>query len=228
MQERHRSPLVTHLGDASVLFRQMGKGDSLMPRESHGLFDVDITFLIETPLPDFKHHMGLPDDIDAVGIDLVDDFSIVVIHLRVESLFLWNAVFLSRAIHLMLNSEFDKNETYITRDSEHAVHESDFVREVRLFLKSHLIEKVTLDQLARHCHTSTSALSHRYKKETGEPPLTAQHRMRIEHAKALILRGFPLKAIGYDLGYSDEFHLSKAFKRITGISPREFKKQGRG
>ena len=105
------------------------------------------------------------------------------------------------------------------------MNESDFVREVDLFLKSHLVERVTLDQIARHCHTSISALSHRYKKETGKTPMNALHRMRIDHAKALILRGFPLKSIGYDLGYSDEFHLSKTFKKITGISPREFKKE---
>ena len=141
----------------------------------------------------------------------------------------WEAqAFFCRSIHLMLNAEFEAKETYVIRNRNNVIRESDFVRKVDLFLRSRLTEKVALSQIARHCHTSVSALSHRYKKETGETPIHTLHRMRIDHAKALILRGFPLKAIGYDLGYSDEFHLSKTFKKITGISPREFKKQGGG
>ena len=31
--------------------------------------------------------------------------------------------------------------------------------------------------------------------------------------------------IAYDLGYSDQFHLSKTFKRIIGIAPQDFRTQ---
>jgi AraC-like DNA-binding protein len=139
----------------------------------------------------------------------------------------WEAQsYMCSSISLLLHAEFDKNETFVIRDAETSVYESDLVREADLFLKSRLTEKITLAQIARHCHVSASALSHRYKKETGLSPLRRLHQMRIDHAKALIMRGYPLKGIAYDLGYSDEFHLSKIFKRITGVSPREFKKTG--
>lgn len=31
--------------------------------------------------------------------------------------------------------------------------------------------------------------------------------------------------IAYALGYSDQFHLSKAFKRLVGVSPQEYREQ---
>ena len=36
-----------------------------------------------------------------------------------------------------------------------------------------------------------------------------------------------LEDIGRSLGFADAFHFSKAFKRVTGVSPREFRKQRR-
>jgi len=134
---------------------------------------------------------------------------------------------LCSAIQLLLHAEAGTHEVYTVRDESNIIRASDFVKEVELFIKSRLFDRITLNGIAQHVHLSESALSHRYRRETGETPMTTLHRMRIEHAKALILRGFPLKAIGYELGYSDEFHLSKTFKRITGISPREYKRKVR-
>ena len=36
-----------------------------------------------------------------------------------------------------------------------------------------------------------------------------------------------LEEVARELGFSDAFHLSKTFKRYTGMSPREFRKSER-
>ena len=92
------------------------------------------------------------------------------------------------------------------------------------YLKAHLAERVTLQGIARNAHVSVSTLSHRYRKETGETPITTLMRLRIDHAKVLLQRRLPLKIIADRLGFSDAYHLSKAFKRVTGVSPRGFLK----
>ena len=50
---------------------------------------------------------------------------------------------------------------------------------------------------------------------------------KIEKAKEwLIYNEFSLNEISYNLGYSSSQHLSSQFKRVTGMTPSEFKKKG--
>ena len=100
--------------------------------------------------------------------------------------------------------------------------ESEFVRSVHEYLTRHLAEPVTLEKLARHAHVSISTLSHRYHRETGSSPVDRLIRMRVDLARALIIRGHPLQAAADATGFSDAFHLSKTFKRLEGVSPRGF------
>jgi transcriptional regulator GlxA family with amidase domain len=67
-----------------------------------------------------------------------------------------------------------------------------------------------------------STLAHRYRQETGEPPMLKLTRLRINLAKGLLLKGQPLKAIAEAAGFSDAFHLSKTFKRLEGAAPKHF------
>jgi AraC-like DNA-binding protein len=69
----------------------------------------------------------------------------------------------------------------------------------------------------------------KFSAAMGLPP--AQYRLarRMDQA-ALRLRAddAPLKAIAAELGFCDEFHFSKLFKRRTGISPSAYRAQWRG
>jgi AraC-like DNA-binding protein len=50
-------------------------------------------------------------------------------------------------------------------------------------------------------------------------------RQKIERAKELLIYNeLSLKEISWDLGYSSVQHLSTQFKKITGLSPSQFKK----
>ncbi|MFH1023839.1 MAG: helix-turn-helix transcriptional regulator [Planctomycetota bacterium] len=99
---------------------------------------------------------------------------------------------------------------------------SGFVREVNAYLEAHASERVDLAIIARHLHVSISTLAHRYRQETGEPPMSRLIRLRVNRARGLLLGGQPLKAVAAATGFSDAFHLSKTFKRMEGVSPRHF------
>ncbi len=102
---------------------------------------------------------------------------------------------------------------------------SDFVRDVEDILNSNITGKISIPEIAETLHMSSSALSHRYKKETGMTPIRKFNKLKIEQVKTYLLRGFPLKWIAEELDYSDEFHLSKMFKNIEGVSPRDYRKR---
>jgi AraC-like DNA-binding protein len=99
---------------------------------------------------------------------------------------------------------------------------SDFTATVQQYLRAHATERVTLADAAHHAHVSVSTLSHRYARETGETPLTTLMRTRLNLAKGMLQKGERLKIIAERIGFSDEYHLSKTFKRWEGISPRQY------
>ncbi len=99
---------------------------------------------------------------------------------------------------------------------------SVLVNSVNAYLKEHLTEKILLEDIARHLNTSVSSLAHRYKQAAGNSPKAVLTRLRVESAKALLLKGYPLRAVATQVGFADMFHLSKTFKRLEGIPPSVF------
>ena len=115
-----------------------------------------------------------------------------------------------------------EGETFMIKGSVDGIH--PFAEIVRGHMKNSLGKPLTLKDMARIANVSTSTLSHKYQKEIGESPRKTLVKMRINMAKGLLLKGENLKSIAEQTGFYDEFHLSKSFKRITGLSPRQFVK----
>jgi AraC-like DNA-binding protein len=131
---------------------------------------------------------------------------------------------LCEAIGYLVNSQHISEETYII-SKEGVSKKIIFSDEVDALLKELIAEKVRLQDLAKHLHVSVSSLSHQYKKERGLSPIAGLIRLRINYSKTLLSKGYPLKVIAKQLGFSDAFHFSKTFKLIEGISPRGFIKR---
>ncbi|WAL68065.1 AraC family transcriptional regulator [Amycolatopsis cynarae] len=83
----------------------------------------------------------------------------------------------------------------------------------------------TVAELARAGAVSRSALAARFKDVVGAGPLDYLTGWRIELASHRLRKGTDtLAVIARDVGYSSESAFSTAFKRITGISPRDYRK----
>ena len=98
-----------------------------------------------------------------------------------------------------------------------------FAEEVEAYLRRNLGKNVKTSDIARYMKVSESSLNHRFKKDTGFSPIARLIEMRIDFVKSLLLKGEKLTTIVEMTGFYDEYHLSKAFKKHTGISPRAFK-----
>lgn len=93
-----------------------------------------------------------------------------------------------------------------------------------LFFNKNYNNKISMKELAKHLNVSLSTLTHRYKKDAGESPLETLMRIRIENAKELMRNGQSIKEISALVGFYDEFHFMKTFKRITGLTVRQYRK----
>jgi len=125
-------------------------------------------------------------------------------------------------LDLLLKSKPLGEENYKVVEAGWEPAQPPIVAGVRKFIEAHLARPVTMDEIARHLNVSVSTLSHQYKSACGETPMETRMRMVLNVAKSLLMKGSPLKKIAEETGFCDIYHLSKAFKRVEGVSPRAY------
>lgn len=98
--------------------------------------------------------------------------------------------------------------------------ECELAQRVRAFVRSHLGEALTLDQLAREAGLSRSYFVRAYQRLTGYSPMQDVRRIRLEYARDLVMTTrTPLKAVAELAGLGSPYALSRLFHRAFGVPP---------
>src|SRR6266851_228266 len=106
--------------------------------------------------------------------------------------------------------------------------EDVYVGRVRDYLRSHYAENVSLTQLTSLTNLSPFYLLRVFHNRAGFPPHEYQIQLRIAHARKLIRNGSSLSQAALETGFFDQSHLSRNFKRIVGVTPRQYFSDRRG
>ena len=85
----------------------------------------------------------------------------------------------------------------------------------------------TVESLATAVAMSRSAFAERFTALVGEPPLRYVTSWRIKRASHMLLRGDPIGAVALTSGYDNDAAFGKAFKRVLGVTPGEFRRKSR-
>ena len=99
------------------------------------------------------------------------------------------------------------------------------LRAVVEFIEEHLNAGPTLEQMAAVARLSPYHFARQFKTATGLPPHQYVITRRVERAKQL-LQGdgnLSLAEIAANAGFADPSHFSRHFKRLVGITPRQFR-----
>lgn len=124
-----------------------------------------------------------------------------------------NGLFL-QFIHTVLQDQRTSKAKYSSRQK---------VEEVINYIESNLNRKLTVSHLAQAVDLSPDYLSAIFKSCTGYPLMQYVNKCRIDKAKIYLDEGiYKVKDVAALLGFKDEFHFSKVFKKYVGMSPREF------
>ena len=86
---------------------------------------------------------------------------------------------------------------------------------------------IRLPMLAREAGISKYHLCRVFKRHTGLTPMRFLARLRMERAKALLKEGknsFSVSMVAAEVGFNDLGSFIKLFKRATGLTPGEFRK----
>lgn len=99
---------------------------------------------------------------------------------------------------------------------------------VDAYLHENLSSQISLDTLAAVAGLSKFHLLRMFKRKFGEPPLRHLTRLRVEAAKRrLTLSSASITEISFACGYDNPSHFAAAFRRLTGVSPAQYRRQAR-
>jgi transcriptional regulator GlxA family with amidase domain len=107
-------------------------------------------------------------------------------------------------------------------------HSEPLVRRSIEWMSEHLAQPVSIDDLADAMHVSYRTLNRRFIEITGLAPLAYLQALKIERAKELLeSTHHDFEAITSSVGYEDVSSFRRLFKRATGLSPAQYRRQFR-
>jgi len=103
-------------------------------------------------------------------------------------------------------------------------HGDDLISKAQTYLEENLEEKISFEKLASRLAISRRNFDRRFIKATGNTPVEYLQRVKIEAAKKELEKGRKtVLEIMSEVGYADDKAFREVFKKITGLSPLEYK-----
>lgn len=96
---------------------------------------------------------------------------------------------------------------------------------IKAILLDNIDKKISLDDLSNEININKLTLLKMFSRAVGYPPITWQRIQRIAIARQQLRDGKAISDIVYDLGFSDQSHLTRLFGKAYGISPMRFLKR---
>jgi AraC-like DNA-binding protein len=100
--------------------------------------------------------------------------------------------------------------------------EHQAVNKIKEYLLAHYAENVSLGCLADLVELNRFYLVRVFRDHVGLPPYSYLVQIRMAKARNLLLRGIPPAEVAAAVGFSDQSHLTRVFKRATGKTPGSF------
>ena len=95
---------------------------------------------------------------------------------------------------------------------------------IKNYIDSHYSENITLDFLSNLTYVNKFHLVHLFTKEMGISPINYLINKRIDESKNLLVTtNYSIRDISSIVGFSNSSYFSQMFKKIAGISPKDFR-----
>ena len=103
-------------------------------------------------------------------------------------------------------------------------HGDELVCQAQTYIEENLGEKISFEELASKLATSRRNFDRRFIKATGNTPVEYLQRVKVEVAKKTLEKGRKsIFEVMSEVGYSDDKAFREVFKKITGLSPLDYK-----
>ena len=131
------------------------------------------------------------------------------------------AIFCSKVFQI----EMDRNsQSAFSIFTGQKLHGDEIVQQAQAYIESKLDEKISVEQLSSKFAVGRRNFDRRFIKATGNTPVEYTQRVKIESAKkAFEISRKTITEVMYGVGYSDVKAFREVFRKITGMSPLEYR-----
>ncbi|PDP88770.1 AraC family transcriptional regulator [Glycomyces fuscus] len=98
------------------------------------------------------------------------------------------------------------------------------VERARRILAERLVDPPTLEELAAGLGIGPFALSRAFRAAHGLPPHAYLNQLRVDRARALLASGRRAGEVAVEVGFADQPHLTRHFKRHLGVPPAAYQR----
>jgi transcriptional regulator GlxA family with amidase domain len=103
-------------------------------------------------------------------------------------------------------------------------HTDEPVKKAQEYIETHFQNRITIEELAESVALSRRNFERRFKKATGNTIIEYIQRVKVEAAKKNLESGrSSVSEVMYGVGYNDTRTFRQTFKKITGLSPGDYR-----
>jgi AraC-like DNA-binding protein len=110
----------------------------------------------------------------------------------------------------------------VVRRAAHASCEESVYGAVIRHIRANLARRITVGELAEAAALSIPQLARLLRREHATTPYGLVLAVRIEHAKDRLRSGAAIAETAFSAGFADQSHLTRHFKRLTGMTPKRY------
>ena len=120
-------------------------------------------------------------------------------------------------------------ETALARQHTLSKTAQGLIRKAMTYIQAHYAESLSREEIAEHISISADYLTDCFRQELGITPITYLRRYRIHQACELLRNTEQsITQVALAVGFSDGAHFTRTFTREMGVTPRAFRRNGRG
>lgn len=132
--------------------------------------------------------------------------------------------FIISQAYLLLNALIQNSEDNM--DIENSDISNIYIREALKFIANNYQYNLSVDEVANYCNISRTHLSRLFSEELSLSPSRYLIKFRLNKAIDLLEdKNLSIKSIAEQVGYSNQFNFSTAFKKHFGVSPLNWRNQ---
>jgi transcriptional regulator GlxA family with amidase domain len=131
------------------------------------------------------------------------------------------AIFCSKVFQVEMDRQ---SQSAFTIFRGQKMHGDEMVKKAQSYIESKLDEKISVEHLSSKFAIGRRNFDRRFIKATGNTPLEYSQRVKIESAKrAFESTRKTIHEVMYEVGYSDMKAFREVFRKITGMSPLDYR-----